>query len=341
MRAILVTGAAGFIGFHLSQALMALGFTVIGVDNLNTYYDINLKKARLSLLNEYPAFTFLQLDISDDAAVEELGANHDFTIIVNLAAQAGVQYSIENPHVYMDSNIRGFLNILELSKAKRIEHLIYASSSSVYGMNKKIPFSENDPVDHPISLYAATKKSNELMAHSYSYLNNIPTTGLRFFTVYGPWGRPDMALFKFTKALVENKPININNHGNHARDFTYIDDIIQGILAVIKTPFKKTTNSSDEILTPSSSLAPWRILNIGRGQKVPLMDFISCIEHYFDKQINKNFLPLQPGDVPETNCDTSKLVDLYGYQPKVSIHQGVYSFLDWYVDFYKVDLKNK
>ena len=341
MTKVLITGAAGFIGFHLSKAVLNKGIEVIGVDNLNSYYDVNLKKARLESLQKIKNFKFKQLDISDDKAIKQLGEENNFKIIINLAAQAGVQYSIENPHEYIDSNIRGFLNILELSKAQKIEHLIYASSSSVYGMNETIPFSEDHSVDHPISLYAASKKSNELMAHSYAYLFNLPSTGLRFFTVYGPWGRPDMALFKFTEAAVANKAIKINNFGNHSRDFTYIDDIVNGIIAVIDKPFENSSSLSNSDLSPSSSSAPWRILNIGRGEKVALMDFIECIEKYFGKEIKKDFLPLQAGDVPETYCDTSKLVNNFGYQPITSVDKGVNYFLDWYVDFYNIHIDKK
>ncbi len=334
MKKILVTGAAGFIGFHLSKALIDLGHEVFGIDNLNDYYDVNLKKDRLSLLMKEQNFHFFEIDLADDFQMNKLSNEVKFEIIVNLAAQAGVQYSISNPHVYIDSNIRGFLNILELSKKIDIEHLIYASSSSVYGLNETLPFSENDNVDHPISLYAATKKSNELMAHTYSYLFNLPTTGLRFFTVYGPWGRPDMALFKFTKALVEGQKISINNFGNHARDFTYVSDIVNGILSVIKLPFAEDTQVSN--LTPSESTAKWRVLNIGRGEKVELMDFITCIENYFNKEIQKEFLPLQPGDVPVTFCNTDKLKNDFSYNPIISVEQGVKNFLDWYVEYFKV-----
>ncbi len=335
MNNILITGAAGFIGFHLSKALLELGHKVCGIDNLNDYYDINLKKDRLILLQKNPNFSFNEIDISNDFDVSKL-KNSQFEIVVNLAAQAGVQYSISNPHVYIDSNVRGFLNVLELCKEIEVQHLIYASSSSVYGLNEKLPFSENDNVDHPISLYAATKKSNELMAHTYSYLFKIPTTGLRFFTVYGPWGRPDMALFKFTKALVENKKISINNFGNHARDFTYISDIINGILSVINKPFVNKDKRSE--LTPSESIADWRVLNIGRGEKIELMDFVGCIEQYFNKEIKKEFLPLQAGDVPFTFSNTYKLRNEFSYNPSVSVQEGVKNFLDWYVEYYKVQI---
>jgi len=336
MKKILVTGAAGFIGFHLSKKLLSLGFDVTGIDNLNDYYDVNLKYSRLKILEKSKNFYFHKIDLSDDNDVKEFGKSNKFNIIVNLAAQAGVQYSLQNPHAYINSNIQGFLNILELSKIQEIEHLIYASSSSVYGLNSSIPFSELDSVDHPISLYAATKKSNELMAHTYSYLYNLNTTGLRFFTVYGPWGRPDMALFKFTKAILDNSVVKINNHGDHSRDFTYIDDIIDGILSVINNPPASFT--LENIPSPAYSSAPWRVLNIGRGERVKLMDFVKSIETYFGKELKKQYEPLQPGDVPNTFCDTSLLAKDYGYQPSVSIEDGIKNFLDWYIDFYKIDL---
>jgi UDP-glucuronate 4-epimerase len=337
MKNILVTGAAGFIGFHLSRLLLTLGYKVSGIDNLNDYYEVSLKKSRLEILLEHANFSFHLMDLASDVEMSKFAKKSKFDIIVNLAAQAGVQYSITNPHVYIDSNIRGFLNILELSKTHEVEHLIYASSSSVYGLTKQMPFSEDHSTDHPISLYAATKKSNELMAHTYSYLFDLPTTGLRFFTVYGPWGRPDMALFKFTKALIEQEKISINNFGNHARDFTYVEDIVQGIVSVIDHPFEDAL-TSPKLLTPSQSSAKWRILNIGRGEKVELMDFIHCIEKYFNREIQKEFLPLQPGDVAVTFCNTEKLQRDFEYNPSVSIEEGVKKFLDWYVDYYKVNI---
>jgi len=335
MKKILVTGAAGFIGFHLSKRLSSLGHNVIGVDNINDYYDVKLKHARLKVLESSNNFSFLKLDISNKDEMSVLNGSSKFDIIFNLAAQAGVQYSLKNPHVYIDANIQGFLNILELSREHNVEHLIYASSSSVYGLNTSIPFSELDAVDHPISLYAATKKSNELMAHTYSYLYKINTTGLRFFTVYGPWGRPDMALFKFTKSLIDGSEVKINNFGDHSRDFTYIDDIIEGILSVMERPPQSFKNN---LLSPADSSAFWRILNIGRGEQIPLMDFVQNIESYFGKELKKDFQPLQPGDVPNTFCDTSRLRSEYGYKPITSIKNGVKKFLDWYVDFYKISL---
>lgn len=338
MKTILVTGSAGFIGFHLSKSLLNQGFNVLGVDSMNDYYDVSLKKSRNKILLESNSYQFEQIDISDLNRLKEFVSKKSINSIVNLAAQAGVQYSIQNPHAYIESNILGFLNILEVSKELNIEHLVYASSSSVYGMNSKIPFSEDHNVDHPLSLYAASKKSNELMAHVYSYMHNLPTTGLRFFTVYGPWGRPDMALFKFTKAAHLGKSIQVNNFGNHARDFTFIDDIVAGIERVLASPPTKDIN---EGISPSSSSCPWRILNIGRGQQVQLMDFIAIIESYYGISIKKQMMPLQTGDVPETFSDTSKLEHSYGYKPKIEVEKGVIKFLDWYNEFYQVKLPIK
>ena len=338
MKTILVTGSAGFIGFHLSKSLLNQGFNVLGIDSMNDYYDVSLKKSRNKILLESSSYQFEQINISDIRRLEELVSKNSISSIVNLAAQAGVQYSIQNPHAYIESNILGFLNILEVSKKSNIEHLVYASSSSVYGMNSKIPFSEDHNVDHPLSLYAASKKSNELMAHVYSYMHNLPTTGLRFFTVYGPWGRPDMALFKFTKAAHLGKSIQVNNFGNHARDFTFIDDIVAGIEKVLASPPKKDSN---EGISPSSSSCPWRILNIGRGQQVQLMDFIGIIENYYGIKIKKKMMPLQIGDVPETFSDTSKLEHRYGYKPNIEVEKGVIKFLDWYNEFYQIKLPIK
>jgi len=333
MKKILVTGAAGFIGFHLSKALIDLGHEVFGIDNLNDYYDVQLKKDRLNLLMKEQNFHFFEIDLADDFQMNKLSNEGKFEIVVNLAAQAGVQYSISNPHVYIDSNIRGFLNILELSKKIDVEHLIYASSSSVYGLNETLPFSENDNVDHPISLYAATKKSNELMAHTYSYLFNIPTTGLRFFTVYGPWGRPDMALFKFTKGIIENKKIDIYNNGKMYRDFTYIDDIVNGINLLIKKPpslkhKKKYKNDS------LSSVGPFRVLNIGNTKKVYLLNFIKEIEKELGKKAIRNYMPLQKGDVKQTLSDTSLLKSITKYNPKTNYKTGIKNFLKWYQEYY-------
>lgn len=332
---ILLTGCAGFIGFHLALKLINSSHSVIGIDSLNNYYDINLKKSRLTQLAKEKNFKFFKINISNSKKLNDLSLK-DIDVIINLAAQAGVQYSSVNPHAYVDSNIMGFLNILELSKSLNIKHLIYASSSSVYGMNARLPFKENHQVDHPISLYAATKRSNELMAHTYSHLFNIPTTGLRFFTVYGPWGRPDMALFKFTKAIVKNELIQINNFGKHYRDFTYIDDIVNGIESLIAAnPPSQNLNTN---MLPNSSPAPWRILNIGRGERVHLMEFIRCIEDYFGKDLKKEYRPLQPGDVPATFSSTENLYSLTGYKPSISVKEGVKNFLDWYVEYYKIKL---
>ena len=335
MKKILISGIAGFIGFHLGKRLLDEGISIIGIDNLNEYYDVNLKKDRLKFLIDRENFQFFELDIANDVEMRDLSTKIDVSVIVNLAAQAGVQYSSVNPHAYIDSNLRGFLNILELSKFQKVKHFVYASSSSVYGMNHSIPFRESDNVDHPISLYAATKRSNELIAHSYSHLFDLPSTGLRFFTVYGPWGRPDMALFKFTNALINNDEININNFGNHYRDFTFIDDIIDGITLLINKPPQEGISTD---IAPNSSPAKWKVFNIGRGEKVYLLDFIRCIEDYFGKSVKKNLVPLQPGDVPTTFSDTSELRELFGYNPKVSIKEGVKKFLDWYVDYYNIKL---
>jgi len=335
MKKVLVTGSSGFIGYHLSAYLLSKDFFVIGIDNMNNYYDVSLKKARNDQLLNHPNYIFKNIDIANIKTLSKFLLQNEIHSIVNLAAQAGVQESIKNPSVYIESNIRGFANILEISKDIGVEHLVYASSSSVYGMNSSIPFQESQNVDHPISLYAATKKSNELMAHSYSYIYGLPTTGLRFFTVYGPWGRPDMALFKFTKAITNNEPIQLNNNGKHARDFTYIDDIVNGIYKVLIKP-PKTNNKK---ISPSSSLAPWKILNIGRGEKVELMSFIKIIENYFERDFEKIFVPLQVGDVENTFCDTTVLQTEYGYEPKINVEQGVRKFLDWYVDYYQVDKK--
>tara|TARA_B100001175_G_scaffold317916_1_gene337538 strand:+ start:16238 stop:17239 length:1002 start_codon:yes stop_codon:yes gene_type:complete len=332
MKTVCLTGVAGFIGFHLAKKLDLEGYRVVGIDNLNSYYDKQLKLDRLSELQKLNKFEFIELDISDNSKMISLDDDFSFDIVINLAAQAGVQYSLVNPHEYISSNVNGFLNILELGKRQAVEHLLYASSSSVYGLNKKIPFNEDHNVDHPLSIYAASKKSNELMAHSYSYLYELPTTGLRFFTVYGPWGRPDMALFIFTKAAIENETIRVNNYGEHSRDFTYVDDIVAGINSIITLPPQKDKSAK---ISPSQSEAPWQILNIGRGQKVQLMEFIEIIEEYFGKEIKKEFVPLQAGDVANTFCDTSKLRREFNYNPQVSVKDGVKQFLDWYVSYYK------
>ena len=337
MNTVMVTGSAGFIGFHFSKYLLENNFKVIGVDNLNNYYDVSLKQSRNNQLLKNKNYCFEKIDISNMKDLNTLSSRYKIDSIVNLAAQAGVQYSIKNPQAYIESNILGFNNILEIAKDIKVKHLVYASSSSVYGMNKSIPFQESQNVDHPISLYAATKKSNELMAHAYSYIYDLPTTGLRFFTVYGPWGRPDMALFKFTEAMTKNKSIQLNNNGNHARDFTYIDDIVNGIFSVLKKPPIKDPNA---MISPSSSSIPWKVLNIGRGQKIELMSFIEIIEKYFNRDLQKSLVPLQVGDVENTFCDTSILESQYGYSPKVNVEEGVKKFLDWYVTYYNIDMSS-
>ena len=334
----LVTGAAGFIGFFLSDALLRRGERVIGVDNLNDYYDVQLKKNRLSCLEAHPNFTFHHLDIADREAMEHLFDTHPFDVVINLAAQAGVRYSIDNPNAYIDSNVVGFANILEGCRKIRPTHLIYASSSSVYGMNKKVPFSTDDRVDHPVSLYAATKKSDELLAHSYSHLFSIPTTGLRFFTVYGPWGRPDMAYFKFAKAILEGQPIDIYNHGRMQRDFTYIDDIVEGIIQLIDHPPIGRSSQPDDDLTTVTDEAPlpppYALYNIGNNTSVSLMTFIKTLESLLGKKAQKNMLPMQPGDVPITYADIDPLTRLTGFRPKTTIDEGLQRFIKWYKNYY-------
>ena len=333
---VLVTGAAGFIGYHLSEALLARGDQVIGLDNLNGYYDVNLKLARLDRLTQQSGFEFIQADLADRAVIEQVFLDHNFDRVVNLAAQAGVRYSIENPRAYIDSNIVGFLNILEGCRHGKVAHLSYASSSSVYGANTKQPFSEHDNIDHPVSLYAASKKSNELMAHTYSSLYQLPTTGLRFFTVYGPWGRPDMALFLFTKGILEGTPINIFNNGDMIRDFTYIDDIVEGVVrATDKIPQPDPAWSGDDP-DPASSYAPYRVYNIGNSAPVRLMDFVEAIEKSVGKKSLKNMMPIQPGDVPSTCADVSALEKAVGFKPRTSVDEGINRFVGWYRDYYKI-----
>ncbi|MCC3416964.1 MAG: NAD-dependent epimerase [Microcoleus sp. PH2017_29_MFU_D_A] len=323
---ILVTGAAGFIGYHLAQRLLSQGEQVYGIDNLNDYYDVNLKKARLAQLQPHSEFTFQQLDLSDRTLVSQLFQNQTFDRVVHLAAQAGVRYSLENPHAYADSNLMGFLNILEGCRHSKIKHLVFASSSSVYGNNTKIPFAVSDNVDHPISLYAATKKANELMAHSYSHLYNLPMTGLRFFTVYGAWGRPDMAYFKFVKAIAENKPIDVYNFGKMQRDFTYIDDVIEGVVRVMEKPPQSNSETS--------STVPYKIYNIGNNSPVELLAFIEVVETAMGKKAVKNLLPMQPGDVPSTYADVDDLMADVGFKPSTPIEQGIHQFVEWYLDYY-------
>ena len=332
---ILITGSAGFIGSELCLRLLKRGKKIIGIDNHNNYYDPELKKNRLKRYLDHINYTHLRIDLSDKEAVENAFDQYKPDQIINLAAQAGVRYSIENPLSYIKTNIVGFTHILEGCRNHKVKHLIYASSSSVYGANTKMPFSEHDNVNHPLSLYAASKKSNELMAHTYSYLYNLPTTGLRFFTVYGPWGRPDMALFKFTKSILDGKPINVFNHGEHSRDFTYIDDIVEGIIKTIDNP--ATINSDWDSNKPdnASSKAPWRIYNIGNNKPVKLMDYIDALEKAIGKKAKINFLPLQLGDVPNTFANVSNLKKDFNYNPSISVDEGVSNFVKWYKNYYQ------
>lgn len=333
---VLVTGAAGFIGFHLSQVLLARGDQVVGLDSLNDYYDVTLKQARLAQLEEHPSFSFIKMDVADREGMQTLFREQRFERVAHLAAQAGVRYSIENPQAYIDANIVGFGNILEGCRHNGVEHLAYASSSSVYGANEAQPFSEHHNVDHPIALYAASKKANELMAHAYSSLYKLPTTGLRFFTVYGPWGRPDMALFLFTKGILDGKPIDIYNHGNMIRDFTYIDDIIEGVVRVLDTPAAPNPNWDGNNPDPASSYAPYRVYNIGNNKPVKLMDFIQAIEKAVGKEADKNMMDMQPGDVPSTCADVSALETDLGFKPNTPVDVGIQRFVDWYRGYYGV-----
>jgi len=333
---ILVTGAAGFIGFHVSRKLLDQGHQVVGIDNLNDYYDVSLKDARLTELAPYSGFRFEALDVADREGIARLFEVEEFDRVVHLAAQAGVRYSLENPHAYVDSNLVGFVNILEGCRHHQVEHLVYASSSSVYGANETMPFSENDNVDHPVSLYAATKKANELMAHTYSHLYGLPTTGLRFFTVYGPWGRPDMSPLLFANAITQGKPLKVFNYGKHRRDFTYIDDIVNGVLLSLMRIPQGNPEWSGEQPDPSSSKAPWKVYNIGNSQPVELLRYIELIEQALGKTTEKELLPLQPGDVEHTYADVSQLQKDTGYQPTTSIEEGVEKFVAWYRSFYNV-----
>ncbi|RAZ69633.1 NAD-dependent epimerase [Planococcus maitriensis] len=338
MKKVLVTGAAGFIGSHLSKRLLADGFKVIGIDNLNDYYDVNLKLSRLEPIKENENFKFEKISLEDKESMENLFSKYKPEIVVNLAAQAGVRYSLENPHAYIEANIVGFTNILEGARHNQVEHLIYASSSSVYGANTSLPFSVHDNVDHPMSLYAATKKANELMAHTYSQLYNIPTTGLRFFTVYGPWGRPDMALFMFTKNIIEGKEINVFNNGEMMRDFTYVDDIVESIRRLVEKPAIANPEWTGKNPDPGTSYAPYKIYNIGNNSPVNLMEFIEAIEEKVGKNAIKNYMPLQDGDVPATYADVADLYRDINFQPKTNIKDGVGKFIDWYVEYYGVRL---
>ncbi len=333
---VLLTGAAGFIGMHVCERLLARGDEVVGVDNLNDYYDVALKEARLARLSPNPRFTLSRLDIADRSGIAELFERERPQRVINLAAQAGVRYSLVNPHAYVDSNVVGFVNILEGCRHAGVEHLVYASSSSIYGGNERMPFSEHDNVDHPVSLYAATKKSNELMAHTYSHLFNLPTTGLRFFTVYGPWGRPDMALFLFAKAILEGRPIDVFNHGRMRRDFTYIDDIAEGVIRVLDLPPAANPDFDKQAPDPASSWAPYRVFNIGNHQPVELMAYIEALEQALGKTAQKNFLPLQDGDVPATHADTTELNRVTGFAPQTQVIDGVKRFVDWYRSYMNV-----
>ncbi len=337
MKKVLLTGTAGFIGFHFCRRLLDEGYAVVGFDSVNDYYDVNLKRARLKKIAEHEhASRFLQIeaDLGDRGAVERAFADHKPDLVVNLAAQAGVRYSLTNPHAYTHSNITGFLNILEGCRHGNVEHLVFASSSSVYGANKSMPFSIHDNIDHPLSLYAASKKANELMAHSYSHLYNLPVTGLRFFTVYGPWGRPDMAMFLFMKAILEDRPIDVFNHGNMMRDFTYIDDIVEGIFRVMRNTAAPNPDWSGENPDPGTGKGPYRIYNIGNNKPVKLMYMIEVLEKCLGKTAEKNMLPMQPGDVPETYADIDDLVRDVGFQPSTPIETGIERFVAWYREFY-------
>jgi len=348
---VLITGTAGFIGFHLSNRLIQRGDEVVGLDSINDYYDVNLKFNRLAAAgiqqsaiaynkmvqsDTYSNYRFVQMQLEDRENLQQLFAAEQFDVVVNLAAQAGVRYSLTNPYAYIDSNIVGFVNILECCRHNRVKHLAYASSSSVYGLNESVPFSTSHNVDHPVSLYAASKKSNELMAHVYSHLFNLPTTGLRFFTVYGPWGRPDMALFIFAKSIIEGKPIQVFNHGQMVRDFTYVDDIVEGLVRVIDNPPKGDANWNGLSPDPSGSKAPYKVYNIGNNAPVKLMDFVAAIEKELGKEAIKELMPIQPGDVPATFADVNDLVEQLGYKPNTNIADGIHQFIKWYKSYFNV-----
>lgn len=335
-QAILVTGAAGFIGFHVAQKLLQTGHRVVGLDNLNSYYDPALKEARLDVLKNDPAFSFVRLDLADRGGVANLFGEHRFPVVIHLAAQAGVRYSLENPHAYVDANLQGFANILEGCRHNECRHLLYASSSSVYGANTKLPFSVHDNVDHPISLYAASKKANELMAHAYSHLYRIPSTGLRFFTVYGPWGRPDMAMFLFAKAIVDGKPIKLFNHGDMLRDFTYIDDVTEAVVRLIDHVPVGQVTASDAVLDPATSTAPWRIFNVGNNHPEHLSKVVALLEKEFGRTAIKDMLPMQPGDVPATYADVDDLMREVGFRPSTSIEDGIARFAAWFRDYHRL-----
>jgi UDP-glucuronate 4-epimerase len=333
---ILVTGAAGFIGMHVTERLLAAGHEIVGIDNLNDYYDVRLKEARLERLRKHAGFRFQKLDVADEEGMHSLFSQARFARVIHLAAQAGVRYSLQNPQAYVRSNLAGFVNILEGCRHGKVGHLVYASSSSVYGGNTRLPFSEHDNVDHPVSLYAATKKSNELMAHTYSHLFGLPATGLRFFTVYGPWGRPDMALFLFTSAILAGEPIKVFNHGRMQRDFTYIDDIAEGVVRVAENPAQPSHAFDAAHPDPATSWAPYRLYNIGNHNPVNLMDYIAAIERCLGKKAEKNFLPMQAGDVAATNADISELQQAVGFAPRTTVDEGVRRFVEWYRGYYRV-----
>ena len=332
---VLVTGVAGFIGMTTALRLLARGDRVVGIDNLNDYYEVSLKESRLRRLVSHLGFRFSKMDVADRASVEKLFANERVDRVIHLAAQAGVRHSLKDPHAYVDSNLIGFVNVLEGCRHNDVQHLVYASSSSVYGGNTKMPFSEHDSVDHPVSLYAATKKANELMAHAYSHLYGLPTTGLRFFTVYGPWGRPDMAIFLFTRAILAGRPIEIFNHGKMLRDFTYVDDIVEGIVRVTDHTATADPAYAPDEADPATSNAPYRVFNIGNHTSVPLLDFVAEIESALGKAVEKRLLPMQDGDVPATYADTALLNDWVGFAPATSIHEGISRFVAWYRDYYQ------
>ena len=335
-QAILVTGAAGFIGFHVAERLLSEGRKVVGIDSLNDYYDPNLKEARLDVLKQHANFTFVKLDLAGREATKSLFAQHHFPVVIHLAAQAGVRYSLQNPHAYVDANIQGFINLLEGCRHNDCRHLLFASSSSVYGANTKLPFSVQDNVDHPISLYAASKKANELMAHAYSHLYRLPATGLRFFTVYGPWGRPDMAMFIFAKAILEGKPIKLFNHGNMRRDFTYVDDVVEAIIRLVERPPQGNPEWSGAGPDPSTSTAPWKIYNIGNNRPEELMHVVAVLEKEFGRAAIKEMLPMQPGDVPATYADVDDLARDAGFKPATSIEEGIARFSKWFREYHKM-----
>ena len=335
---ILVTGTAGFIGSHVAQKLLDRGDEVVGIDNLNDYYDVELKKARLARFADHPRYTHVHADLADRAAIEQAFAQHKPQRVINLAAQAGVRYAAQNPHVYVQSNVVGFLHILEGCRHHGIEHLVFASTSSIYGADTAMPFSEHQGTDHPLTLYAASKKANEAMAHGYAHLYGFPCTGLRFFTVYGPWGRPDMALFLFTKAILAGEPIKVFNHGHHKRSFTYVDDIAEGVIRALDNPPNKNPAwNSDKPDPATSGVAPYRIFNIGNEQPVELLRYIEVLEQCLGKKAVMEMLPLQAGDVPDTEADVSELIEVTGYRPKVSVEEGVARFVEWYRNYYRVD----